>query len=518
MLRFSYVILCAFFLTTMHTALAQNNVGVGTNSPDISAALDVSSTDKGLLPPRLSTAQRNAMPNKTAGLLIYNTSVSCLEMYNGSAWINLCTGGPSSIVTKSLLGGNQEDRGYSVQQLADGGFIIGATTSSSANGDVTPGNHGGYDCWVIRLDASANILWNRVLGGVGDEQLAELRPTADGGFVFCASSTSSANGDVTEATKGLTDYWIVKLDASGNMVWNRLLGGDQDDIPTSINENAGGTIVVAGSSESSGTGNVTETNHGLTDFWIVKLNSTGSTITFNRLLGGNGEERAFSIKEVTSDNGYVVAGYSTSSANGNVSGVLNGLSDFWVLKLTSAGTLSWNRLVGGNAEEYAYSLVTVSDGSLIVGETNSTGGGNISGSSNGGSDYLIAKLSTTGTVSWTSIKGGTDDDIAWSVVQIGTDYVIAGQSLSSASGDVTEATHGATDSWLIKINSTGTLLWNKLLGGSGDDVSYDVRPTSDGGFVLTGYTNSSNNGNVFGVNHGGDDVWLYRLDGSGNIQ
>jgi len=383
----------------MHTALAQNNVGVGTNSPDISAALDVSSTDKGLLPPRLSTAQRNAMPNKTAGLLIYNTSVSCLEMYNGSAWINLCTGGPSSIVTKSLLGGNQEDRGYSVQQLADGGFIIGATTSSSANGDVTPGNHGGYDCWVIRLDASANILWNRVLGGVGDEQLAELRPTADGGFVFCASSTSSANGDVTEATKGLTDYWIVKLDASGNIVWNRLLGGDQDDIPTSINENAGGTIVV------------------------------------------------------------VVAGYSTSSANGNVSGVLNGLSDFWVLKLTSAGTLSWNRLVGGNAEEYAYSLVTVSDGSLIVGETNSTGGGNISGSSNGGSDYLIAKLSTTGTVSWTSIKGGTDDDIAWSVVQ-----------------------------------------------------------TSDGGFVLTGYTNSSNNGNVFGVNHGGDDVWLYRLDGSGNIQ
>jgi hypothetical protein len=103
-------------------------------------------------------------------------------------------------------------------------------------------------------------------------------------------------------------------------------------------------------------------------------------------------------------------------------------------------------------------------------------------------------------------------------VQTGTDYVIAGQSLSSASGDVTEATHGATDSWLIKINSTGTLLWNKLLGGSGDDVSYDVRPTSDGGFVLTGYTNSSNNGNVFGVNHGGDDVWLYRLDGSGNIQ
>ena len=104
------------------------------------------------------------------------------------------------------------------------------------------------------------------------------------------------------------------------------------------------------------------------------------------------------------------------------------------------------------------------------------------------------------------------------MVQSGTDYIIAGESLSSASGDVTETTHGATDSWVIKINSSGTLQWNKLLGGTGDDVTYDVRSTSDGGFVLTGYTNSSNSGNVFGVNHGGDDVWLYRLDGSGNIQ
>ena len=101
-----------------------------------------------------------------------------------------------------------------------------------------------------------------------------------------------------------------------------MLGGDQDDVPTSVNENANGTIVVAGYSESSGTGDVTETNHGLTDFWVVKLNATGTTITFNRLLGGNGEERAYSIKEVTSDNGYVVAGYSSSSANGNVMALL----------------------------------------------------------------------------------------------------------------------------------------------------------------------------------------------------
>ena len=493
------------------------NVGIGTSTPETSAALDVKSSNKGLLPPRMTTVERNAIANKVAGLMIYNTVTSCLEVYNGSNWINLCSSLPSSILTRTLLGGILKDEGYSITQTADGGYIIGGTTESSQNGDVTDIGKGGVDCWVIKLDATGSIIWNKVFGGSGFDQFKNIEPTTDGGYIFCATTGSSANGDVTGINKGVFDLWVVKLNAIGNITWNVLLGGNMPEIAGSILQTADNGYILGGYTNSSANGDVTEVSKGSTDFWIVKLNSLGA-VQWNKLLGGIGEEQLSSVV-LTSDGGYIAAGYTTSSASGNVTGILNGIFDFWTIKVNSTGAPVWNKSIGGSMEQIAYSLQSTVDGGCVVaGKSSSAGSGNITGINNGLNDYLVVKLDATGNISWTKLLGGNAEESAASVQQTPDGgFIIVGHSSSSASGNVTQTNVGVEDAWVVKLNSAGAVQWSRLYGGSQSDFATSVDLTADGGYIITGYTNSSASGAVIGTNHGINDVWVLRLDANGNI-
>ncbi|MEP6711758.1 MAG: hypothetical protein ABJA37_05040 [Ferruginibacter sp.] len=501
---------------SVNNTFAQN-VGIGTNSPDASAALDVSSSNKGFLPPRMSTVGRNAITNKAAGLMIYNMTTNCIEVYNGANWINLCSSLPSSILARTLLGGNQNDQANYIQQTTDGGYIVGGTSESSLDGDVTGANNGGVDCWVVKLDASGNIIWNKIFGGNDYDRLNQIQQTVDGGYIFAATTGSSANGDITGTSNGGFDCWVVKLDANGNIIWNVLLGGDQPDFANSIQQTSDGGYILGAYSYSSANGDVTATNKGLDDFWVVKLNATG-VVQWNKLLGGNGEEVLNAIKQ-TSDGGYIATGSTTSSANGDVTGTISGIFDFWVIKLNSIGNAVWNKSIGGNQEEIAYSIQQTSDGGYIVaGNSTSSASGNITGTNNGLLDYLVVKLDATGNISWNKLLGGNADETAYSIGQT-TDggYIVVGTSSSSASGDVTQNSYGQGDGWIVKLNATGTIVWSKLYGGNQADIVTSVQQTTDGGYIIGGYTASSANGSVIGTNHGGDDFWILKLDANGNI-
>lgn len=509
----------------LSTQLSAQNVGIGTNNPQVSAMLDVNSTDKGFLPPRMTTIQRNAIANKVAGLMIFNTSTACVEMYNGESWISLCSSLPSSFLPKTLLGSNQEDYASFIQQTADSGYIIGGSTNGFENGDVTGGAPGqDLECWIIKLGKTGNVEWTRVMGGGSYDELKQIRQTADGGYIFCAMSSSSATGDVTGTSNGSNDYWIVKLDATGATTWNILIGGEYDEYATAIIQTADGGYAVGGYSTSSASGDVTGTLHGANpDYWIVKLSSTG-TIQWNVLIGGAGEERLYSLRQ-TADGGYIAAGVSTEGNSGNVTGTVSGAFDFWVVKLTSTGAITWNKLIGGTGEELAYAVQQTADGGYIVaGTSDSPASGNISVSTHGLIDYLVVKLDAAGNIVWNRMLGGSGDEQDSSDPEVAIQqtldggYIVAGTSNSSASGDVTQNSFGFSDAWVVKLDASGNIVWNKLLGGNDLDLLVSIQQTFDGGYIFTGYTNSSANGTVSGTNHGGKDIWITKLDAGGNIE
>jgi hypothetical protein len=499
------------------TSIFAQNVGIGTVTPDPSAILDVTSTSKGFLPPRMTTSERNAIANKVAGLMVYNTTTACVEMYNGTNWINLCSSLPSSVLTKTLLGGNQTDFSNHIQQTSDGGYIIGGGSESSQNGDVTTTNKGGTDCWIIKTTATGSITWSKLFGGNNYDELKQIQQTADGGYIFCASTLSSANGDIPYTSKGGFDCWIVKLNSVGDTLWTKLIGGDQPDYASGIQQTADGGYILGAWTFSSGISDITDLSHGLSDFWVVKLSATGVK-QWDKLLGGAGEEELNAIRQ-TSDGGYVATGFTTSSVSGNVTGTISGVRDMWVIKLNSTGVPVWNKLIGGTDEEIGYSIKQTADGGYIVaGQTSSVSGGNITGPGNGLIDFLVAKLDASGNITWNKLLGGSNDDVAFSVLQTSDGgYIATGTTSSSLSGNITQAGYGNGDIWVVKINASGAVVWNKLFGGNGADIAKAVQQTTDGGFIISGYTTSSASGTVIGNNHGAYDVWVLKLDANGNI-
>ncbi|MGE0562830.1 MAG: T9SS C-terminal target domain-containing protein [Flavobacteriales bacterium] len=353
---------------------------------------------------------------------------------------------------------------------------------------------------TLYLTAQApSIEWQKSLGGAQDDYAFSIQQTLDGGYIVAGDSRSD-NGDVT-GHYYWSDYWVVKLDSLGIIEWQKSLGGNYDDFANSIQQTTDGGYVVAGSSQSTN-GDVTG-NHGDFDYWVVKLTSTGA-MDWQKSLGGTGNDQAFSIQQTT-DGGYIVAGRS-SSTNGDVTGN-HGISDYWVVKLDSTSTIVWQKCLGSSYNDYASSIQQTTDGGYIVAGGSDYSDGDVTGN-HGYYDYWVVKLDSIGTIAWQKSLGGTGRDLA-SFIQQTTDggYVVAGES-DSHDGDVTSY-HGGKEYWVVKLNSMGTIEWQKCLGGTGGDYAKSIQQTTDGSYVIAGFSNSTD-GDVTG-NHFGYDYWVVKL-------
>ncbi|SMC63130.1 T9SS C-terminal target domain-containing protein [Moheibacter sediminis] len=507
-------------------------VGIGTENPDPSAMLDVESTEKGFLPPRMTTVQRDAINSGsfTEGLVIYNTDIHCLQFWNATEWVSFCEGNTDPgggdddnyPPINYRLGGSDMDRAYSVIQTTDGGYIVVGESRSSASGDVSGTNKGFTDSWIVKLDASGDIEWDKLYGGNGSESAWSIQQTTDGGYIIGGNSSSSASGNVSGAGKGNDDYWILKLDASGNIVWDKLYGGSGTESFTSIRQTTDGGYIVTGSTNSSNSGDVNATNKGVRDAWIVKLDASGN-IDWKKLYGGSGNESVNSVQQ-TPDGGYILAGVSQSSASGNVSDVNNGGQDYWILKLDASGNIAWDKLYGGSNREVAASIELTTDGGFIVaGISASSVSGDVSGVNNGGEDYWILKLDASGNKVWDKLYGGSNNESALDMKQTADGgYIIAGRSMSSASGDVSGVNNGAgaTDYWIVKLDAFGNLIWEKLYGGIDADSANSIQQITGGGYIVVGDSahTSAENGDQTGlISRGNYDYWILLLDENGNL-
>ncbi|MGC8765177.1 MAG: hypothetical protein ACP5QT_04755 [Brevinematia bacterium] len=314
-----------------------------------------------------------------------------------------------SVCFAKTYGGSDWDWASFTRQTSDGGYIVGGHTKSFGAGN--------YDCWILKLDSSGVIQWQKAYGGTDNDYLYSIQQTSDGGYIVGGYTKSFGAGNY--------DCWILKLDSSGVIQWQKTYGGSDVDYAFSIQQTSDGGYIVAGETKSFGI----VTN----DCWIIKIDSNG-VVQWQKTYGGSDEDYVVSIQQV-SDGGYIVGGYTKSFGAGNY--------DCWILKLDSSGVIQWQKTYGGSYEDLAYSIQQISDGGYIVGGyTRSFGAGNY--------DSWILKLDSSGVIQWQKTYGGSDEDVAYSILQTSDGgYTVGGLTKSFGAGNY--------DWWILKLPSDGNL-------------------------------------------------------------
>lgn len=451
--------------------------------------------------------KKNLLKIIAAGFLIIG--YSCSSDDNGTQ-----NPGPNAFAGEidwvKTIGGTQEDTAQDIVRTADGGFaFIGFT--KSINGDITDNAAEENDYWVTRLDNNGAIMWSKTYGGSEDDRGEAIKTTTDGGFVITGYSRSS-NEDVT-TNSGFYDQWVVKLDANGTIQWQKSLGYSGSDQAFDIIQTSDGGYFTTGFLDitaSGGQGNfgraaaANAAQHGVGEYWCHKLDANG-TLIWSRYFGGTNNDRSRSALE-TDDNNFIIAG-SSESVDFDITDS-QGSYDFWVVKMSNTGDLLWQKSYGGSGIDIGYDIVKTGDGNyIVVGDTRSSDG-HVS-SLKGSADYWVIKINDTdGGLIWERTFGGTDFDSARAIIKLQNgDYAIAGSSKSNsidASGN-----YGQNDFWIIKINDSGNLLWQKNFGGSQLDFATGITETTDQKLVVSGNTQSSDND--ISLNKGVKDALIIQI-------
>lgn len=401
-----------------------------------------------------------------------------------------------------------EDQINKIRKTSDGGYILVGSTGSN-NYDVS-GNHGLTDIWVVKLSISGNIQWQKCFGGSYYDYGSDIQPTLDGGFIVCGY-TESNDGDLAgTGFHGNNDIFIFKLNNFGIVQWKKCLGGNYNEISNAVKQTNDGGFIVVGETNTNNNGDVTGYSPNQwyqSDAWVVKLNSFGN-IDWKKCFGDVGND-SFSSVEVLNDGSFYFSGTSDSYENFGS----HGQKDFWVVKVGLFGDTQWQKLYGGSSNDFCNSMkITNDQGFILLGQTYSHNG-DISSTfniTNGESDIWALRLDNTGNIIWENSFGGTLNESGSEIIQT-TDggFALTGNT-NSFNGDISY-NYGQKDFWIIKLNSSGNKIWQKCFGGVYDDVSNSIVETADGGFVLAGSIESNDyNGTISGY-HGDGDGWVVKL-------
>ncbi|MEP7317509.1 MAG: T9SS type A sorting domain-containing protein [Panacibacter sp.] len=243
------------------------------------------------------------------------------------------------------------------------------------------------------------------------------------------------------------------------------------------------------------------------------------TIPAQKTIKGNSWD-IFPYAALTTDGGFIIGGFSYSGVWGHKSEAVRGNAgypDFWVIKFNAEGKIQWDKTIGGKLTDELHALIQTADGGYMLGGYSAS---NISfektENSRGGSDYWIVKLGRKGDIEWDKTIGGSGADVLHSIKQT-TDggYILGGYSLSDISGEKTESSRGGSDYWVVKLNSNGIKQWDKTIGGAGNDQLNAIQQTADGGYILGGYSSSNISGEKTENSYGNNDYWMVKLNNNG---
>jgi hypothetical protein len=320
---------------------------------------------------------------------------------------------------------------------------------------------------TTQLPLPTSLIWMKTFGGISDDIANSVQQTNDGGYIITGETNSFGAGG--------SDVWLIKTDDGGNKIWDKTFGGTNLDWGNSVHQTTDGGYIITGETRSYGAGD--------RDLWLIKTDDGGNKI-WDKTFGGTNYDGGTSVQQTT-DGGYIITGFTANFGGGG--------TNIWLIKTDDNGNSIWNKIFGGDYWDYGNSVQQTTDGGYII-------TGLITTSSAG--DVCLIKTDNNGNNIWIKTFGGEKSDWGWSVEQT-TDggYIITGETWSFGAGHC--------DIWLIKTDDDGNKIWEKTFGEVNSDWGRSVQQTNDGGYIITGYKESTGTGDF--------DVWLIKTDNSGNI-
>lgn len=365
--------------------------------------------------------------------------------------------------------------------------------------------------------------WDKTFGSNQSDIGLSVEALPDGGYILAGFSSGGINGNKNSINKGLYDFWVVKLNPNGEILWEKSFGNTSNDNARIIIKCSDGGFLIGGDSNSPQGGDKSQNAHldnngvATTDYWVIKIDSFGNK-EWDKRFGGNGYESIMSIIEV-SDGGFLLGGESESNNGGDKTENTRGQRDGWVIKINSLGNKIWDKTLGGNKSEGITNMLELPDGNYLLSFNcfaESTGG-DITIPPKGGSDIWLVKITNTGFVMWDKRFGSTSDERFPSMVKTNDNHIfIASETGNAPNGDVSTSSIGGRDFWLLKINLNGNKIWDKRFGGFGDDGTPTITKTYDNRYLLSGATMSNAGGDISESYKSNNDIWIVKIDDEGN--
>lgn len=431
----------------------------------------------------------------------------------------ICTNAFAQIAIKEqkTIGGRSYDFLRSMDTTRDGGIIMGGSSSSGPRGDKTDTSRGNNDYWVVKLSKSGSIEWDKTIGGKLEDELYSVQQTIDGGYILGGFSKSNKSGEKSENRRGQNDYWVVKLDSAGNVEWDKTIGGSGEDELYALKATRDGGCIMGGWSNSGISFEKTDFYRGIWDYWVVKLDASGN-IQWDKTIGGTDADDLNALQQ-TSDGGYILAGNSSSAISYEKTENSRGGFDYWIVKLDSLGDIQWDKTIGGFGADNLTSVIETKDnGYVLGGYSSSSVGYEKTENTRGVYDYWVIKLDSLRNRQWDKTAGGADHDYMADVQQTSDGgYIMGGYSKSNMSGDKTEDSRGFYDFWIVKLNTNGKIVQEKTIGGSDDDWLASVREKGRNNFLLAGFSFSNISGEKTQNSKGYNDYWIVYVSHEKNV-
>lgn len=358
--------------------------------------------------------------------------------------------------------------------------------------------------------AQSALVWGKNIGGSGTDFGKSICISKDSSYLYIAGYSNSTNGDILFNHGGF-DIFISKMNINGGIIWTKTYGGTGNDYVQKIITLSDGKLLLCGFTNSNDT--FMPDNHGNYDALAMKLDTSGVVI-WKRLYGGTEDEGDHSMSVVEGNDKSLTFITGAKSNDGNVIGN-KGSGDFWLFKTDSIGNIIWQKCLGGTGDEDGHSILQMHDGGFILAGHTMSDDIDVSGQHNQGiEDGWLLRVDSTGNIIWQKCIGGTGIEFICNMAFADSGKIMLTGFTNSNDFDVVNS-HGDFEVWVVNADTNGIIYWSKTFGGANGDYSYNIFRGLNNEFTIGGYSNSLNGD--LSSNHGGFDFWLLRISNNGNI-